>query len=326
VGALDERPRYLPPEPMPRGGPAGAARDGTRGGRGEGPRPVCPLGDPPRSVPMGVRLSALVGGAMTQFGWAFFGFGLIFFWVFFPAIELVSLVEFRGERETAPGTVVECEETNCKENETRVYAIHYAFTASDGVERRGVSYTTGTPVAAGETVTVEYPKGRPSASRIQGFRRSMFSVWASFVAIFPLVGLAFILVGLRRGIKANRLLAHGKLGHGTLKDKQPTNVTVNNQRVWKLVFEFRADDGRTYETTVKTHETRLLEDDAEERLLYDPWDPNYVMMLDNLPGSPAIDEAGHLQSASPLRSLAVLILPLLTIVGHSTYALWRFGA
>lgn len=319
MAALDERPRYMPPEPMPRGGPAGAGRDGARGGRGEGPRPVCHLEDPPRPVPMGVRLSALVGGAMTQFGWAFFGFGLVFFWALFPAAELVSLMEFRGERETAPGTVVECKETNSKENETRVYAIHYAFTASDGVERRGVSYATGEQRLAGSAVTVEYPKGKPSASRIQGFRRSTFSVWASFVAIFPLVGLAFILVGLKRGIKANRLLAHGKLGHGTLKDKKPTSVTVNNRRVWKLVFEFRADDGRTYETTVKTHETRLLEDEAEERLLYDPWDPNYVTVLDNLPGSPAIDEAGHLKSASPLRGLAVLIVPTIVLFGHGLY-------
>ena len=323
MGALDERPRYMPPEPMPRGGPAGAERGGARGGRGEGPRPACRLEDPPRPVPMGVRLSALVGGARTQFGWAFFGFGLIFFWSFFPAGELVSLVEFRGERETAPGTVVGCEETNCKENETPVYAVQYAFTASDGVERRGVSYATGERRLAGSAVTVEYPKGRPSASRIRGFRRSTFSVWMSFVAIFPLIGLAFIVVGLKRGIKANRLLAHGKLGRGILKNKKPTSVTVNDQRVWKLAFEFRADDGRTYETTVKTHETRLLEDDAEERLLYDPWDPNYVTMLDNLPGSPAIDEAGHLKSASPLRSLAVAILPTVTILGHGLYVYYR---
>lgn len=49
MAALDERPRYMPPEPMPRGGPAGAGRDGARGGRGEGPRPVCRLEDPPAS-------------------------------------------------------------------------------------------------------------------------------------------------------------------------------------------------------------------------------------------------------------------------------------
>ena len=62
---------------------------------------------------------------------------------------------------------------------------------------------------------------------------------------------------------------------------------------------------------------------AEERLLYDPWDPNYVTMLDNLPGSPAIDEAGHLKSASPLRALAVAILPTVTILGHGLYVYYR---
>ena len=49
MGSLDERPRYMPPEPMPRGGPAGAARDKVKGGRGEGPRPVCRLEDPAAS-------------------------------------------------------------------------------------------------------------------------------------------------------------------------------------------------------------------------------------------------------------------------------------
>ena len=40
MGALDEGPRFMPPEPMPWGGPAGAGRDGAGGGRGEGPRDV----------------------------------------------------------------------------------------------------------------------------------------------------------------------------------------------------------------------------------------------------------------------------------------------
>ena len=41
--------------------------------------------------------------------------------------------------------------------------------------------------------------------------------------------------------------------------------------------------------------------------------------LDNLPGSPAIDEAGHLKSAGPLRGLAVLIVPTIVLFGHGLY-------
>lgn len=319
MSAEESSPRYMPPEPLPCGGMAGARRSADRRPTGHD------LGPPPRAVPILVRLAALVGGATAQFGWAFFGFGMVFVWVFFPAAEWESLVRFRGEMATVTGAVVACEETNCKENETRVYAIHYAFTAADGTERTGVSYATGSPRSRGDAVVVEHPKGDPSASRIQGLRRSTFNLWASFVAIFPLVGLAFIVVGLARGIKANRLLAHGNLARGVLRDKQPTNVTVNNRRVYRLTFAFTAEDGRTFEAVARTSETERLEDDPEERILYDPWNPRYAAMLDNLPGGPEIDEAGCFQPKNAARNLAVLILPLMTLAGHGLYVYFRFA-
>ena len=45
---------------------------------------------------------------------------------------------------------------------------------------------------------------------------------------------------------------------------------------------------------------------------------------DNLPGSPAMDEAGRLKSANPLCGLAVVILPTVTILGYGLYVYFRF--
>jgi hypothetical protein len=273
---------------------------------------------------MAVRVAALFGGFVNQFGWFFFGFGMIFVWAFVPDIDFTSWYRFRGDVATTQGTVTAVRETHMRENDVGVYEIRYAFAADDGRRCEGTSYVTGTRYGEGGTVGIEYRRDDPGVSRIEGARQRPAPIWVSFVLVFPLVGLAFIAAGLKKGIKANRLLGRGKLGWGTLKSKEPTNASINNQPVYKLTFEFVAEDGRTYEAVAKTHETRLLEDDAEERLLYDPWDPNYVVMLDNLPGGPAIDEAGHLKSASPLRGLAVAILPTATILGHGLYVYYRF--
>lgn len=57
----------------------------------------------------------------------------------------------------------------------------------------------------------------------------------------------------------------------------------------------------------------------EARLLYDPADPSRIMLVDNAPEPPLLDEAGDLLPAGPLGTLAVLFLPALTLIGHGTY-------
>jgi hypothetical protein len=287
------------------------------------------LAPPPRQVPMFVRCRLLFGGFANQFGWLFFGFGLIFFWAFAGNADLTSPLYFRGEVETVTGRALHSEETGASEGGSKnrrgtpIYANHYSF-VYDGVEYEGVSYSTGNYFSNGDTVTIEYPKGNPRVSRVQGMRRALFGPWVIFVVIFPAVGLCFILVGLKNGIKANRLLANGKLGLGKLKSKEPTNTRINNQTVYKYTFEFADELGRSCQVVSRTHIGGVLEDEQEERLLYDPYNPSYAVMMDSLPASPAIDGTGNIVDISPMRALLVLIIPGISIIGHGAYAYWKF--
>jgi hypothetical protein len=201
--------------------------------------PGCNLGAPPRHVPLLVRSLVLFGGFANQFGWLFFGFGLIF------------------------------------------------------------------PLA------LWGQKNVPTAAYLVSL-------------IFPLIGAILIANGLRMGIKANRLLAYGKTAAGKLTSKVGTNVQINEKTVYKLTFEFTAEDGYSYEVIAKSHTPEKLEDEAQEPLLYDADDPNYAVMLDSLPGSPRVDERGNIRTASPVQALLSLVLPLVTIIGHGTYACMRF--
>ena len=95
---------------------------------------------------------------------------------------------------------------------------------------------------------------------------------------------------------------------------EPTNTRINNQTVYKLTFEFTTDDGRRYEATARSHRPFVLEDEPQEQLLYDPYNPKKAVLLDSLPGEPDIDEWGNIQVANIGRSIRSLILPVAVVV------------
>lgn len=274
---------------------------------------------PPRSVPWPIRGQLLFGGFFSQFGWLWLGFTLIFMWVFGGLTGINDLNFLIRNTATASGTITSIESTSTSENETPVYANHFTFRVERlEAEFRGVSYTTGRQFQVGETVAVEYVDGNPDISRIQNTRSGTFSLWVScLVGIFPAIGFVFVGIGLSSGFKANRLLTHGKVALGTLIDKSPTNTRINNQTVYKLTFEFTADDGQPYQATAKSHTPYLLEDEVTEQLVYDPYRPTRAVLLDSLPGEPDIDEFGNLHVADMGRSIRTLILPAVVLSIHS---------
>ncbi|NJN45849.1 MAG: hypothetical protein HC808_04500 [Candidatus Competibacteraceae bacterium] len=188
-------------------------------------------------------------------------------------------------------------------------------------EIEGVSYSTRRTVNVGEKVTIQYPEGEPENSNIQGMRRQTFGPFALFVIIFPAVGLVFMIVGLRKALKALKLLRYGRLTTGKLISKVPTNTRINKRTVYKLTFQFSDHLGREHTVSEKTHLPHLLEGNADEKLLYMARDPNYAIMLDSLPSSPVIDKGNAIQAASFIKALLLLVIPLVTTVGHGYYIL-----
>jgi len=322
-------------------------------------------------MPLLLRWQMLCGGCLSQIGWFLLGFGMVFFWVFAMDSELITWLTFRGRIGTTQGVVTGTAATHAQENDTQVYAIHYWYTLPGGKDQKaagpqvpseldpqamldgnafqGCSYSISAQPAYGARVNVEYLVSDPKTSRIQGLRCRTFGAWACFVGIFPLAGLCMLLPGHLRGRKANRLIECGELSSATLKSKEPTNMSVNDQPVYKSIFEFKAGDLQTYEVTTTTHlpgnlgdapqrkliynqaartfePANLLENEPQEKVIYNPLKPSEAVLLDSLPGSFVVDEQGMIHTENQLRALAVLIVPFLTIVGHGTYAVlhyWR---
>lgn len=204
---------------------------------------------PPRRVPLSLRVVNFFN-VIAQIGWAVFGFGMIFFWVFASNADF-SFATFRGAMGRATGRITSVENTNASENRRSITKSYYQYSVA-GETYNGKSYTTGSAPEQGSQVEVEYLERDPSRSRIPGMRTAMFGPWAAIVTIFPLIGFLILFFATRSGIKRNRLLRDGMFAQGTLVSKEPTNMTVNNRRVWALTFEFTDRNGMRREATART--------------------------------------------------------------------------
>ena len=279
------------------------------------------LSPPPRAVPSSLQIVNFFN-PLAQVGWALLGFGTVFFWGFVMNADL-SFLTFRGPYVVVDGKVTEVEETGASVNEQRVRANHYEYSVA-GVRHTGTSYSHGSGASVGEIVPVEYAESDPSQSRIEGMRRAMFPAGVVFVAILPLVGVTLLIVAMRSGLRRNHLLREGLLAMGTLKSKKATNMRVNKQRVYELCFEFTARDGRRCEAKTRTSRTELLENEEQEPLLYDPDDPRRAYLLDEAPARPELEQNGDLRGR-PVSAMLSIILPLIVIVAHGAYLLFKLG-
>lgn len=278
-----------------------------------------------RVVPFSATLSLLFGGILNQLGWFFFGFGMIFAWIFVGNADF-SFIYFIGNKTVqVEAKVVDCRETGAEINDREVYENHYKFFTPDGLEHEDFSYSTGIELNPGANVTVEYPSGKPEMSRIKGMRRQQFGLLVLFVLIFPLIGLIIVFFAFRSGVRIYRVLRNGIVTRGKLIDKQRTNATINDEIVYKFTFSFTDENGNKHSISNKTHRTDLLEDDREEQLIYNPDNPSQAYMIDIISGKLKINEAGDIEGASLLSAILALIIPFITIFGNGWYFLHLIG-
>jgi len=165
-------------------------------------------------------------------------------------------------------------------------------------------------------VAVEYLTGQPGISRIAGMRRQPLSWWATVGALLPGVGLAMAIAGLVKGRRRVRLLREGLPASGRLMEKVSTGVRTNGRPVYRMTFEYTAQNGVTGRVTARTNSPERLEDQSRELLLYDPRDLAKAFLIDDLPGTVTIDEAGQ---PVPGGAGAYFLLPALTLLGNGWY-------
>ena len=285
---------------------------------------------PQRSIPLPILVRVLFGGMVSQMGWLFLGFGLIFVWVFVVHVDFSGLLRSVTRQVETRGQVIDVEETNLSEGGdddapgTPIYRIAYAFAGPGGRRFEGASYTVGTDLEPGDLVRVEYAASNPESSHILGLRQAPLPPAGLFVVVFPLIGLAMVVYSLMEGIKGIQLLRGGELAQATLISAEPTSMSVNNRPVIRLTFDFTDSDGGLHEVISRTTQPELLQDQKTETVLYDPRNPDDAVLLDSLPGSPRLTQEGSLEMEASQSSYLLAIIPAVTVLGHGAYLLFRF--
>jgi hypothetical protein len=270
---------------------------------------------PPRRVPARLRALLCFGGGLAPFGWLFFTIGSVIAWVLGAQADWSSLT-VHGPYDHLTAEVIRTEvDDSTKINGRHPVAVHFRYVVDD-VPHEGVSYTEHDVPRVGGEVSIEVPGGHLDQAVIEGMRRRSMPLFIVVVVlVFPIVGLGLAAYRLRSGLREIRLLTIGRLAHGKLVHREDTNVTINNDRVEKLSFDFETRNGRVQRAIVRTHRPEKLTDEPLEPLLYDPAMPARAALLDALPGTPRLDAAGELVfDRSPWSLFAALALPALAVL------------
>ncbi|KAA3610588.1 MAG: DUF3592 domain-containing protein [Calditrichaeota bacterium] len=273
------------------------------------------LATPPRKIPLLVKSKIFFGGLLNQIGWAVFLFGILICWAFSVDGVFKSMYYFSGTLDHAEGLVVKVSESSASEGDVEVMQMDYLF-ESAGREYNGRSYFTGEFYEVGAKVDVEFSFTNPEYSRISGLRYSLFGAGILFILIFPLIGFLIILAGILRARKTIFLLKNGKPALGTLIKKGISNITVNEVPLERLTFEFTTETMKRIKITEDTANPQKLEDEAQERLLYNPENPQHAKLIDSLPGDAVLNSSGKFErdkDANLLMNIVVLVIPVVTL-------------
>jgi hypothetical protein len=279
-------------------------RGDVRQRRAAGSTPCRVLSLAPRPVPRRLIWRLWFGTPIAAFGWLFAAFGMVATYAALPRAELLRPAYDRA----ATATIAAVEPSGSSENDQPIYRVRYTFRDDAGVQRTGESFTRDRTM--GETRIVDYVADEPEVSCLDGMRRRPFGGLVFIVLLFPVVGLCLALPQLRTGRVATRLLRHGVQTRGRLVEKRATSTSLDDDPIYELTFEYEVG-GIQHRAAVKTLSPALLEDDAEEPMLYDPQDPSIATPLDHLPGEPRIASDGTLL-AIPGIAVHVLVMPIAT--------------
>jgi hypothetical protein len=291
----------------------------------------------------------------SQFGWAFFGFGMIFFWAIAAQSETFTGWKFLGTLATTTGTVTSIEATGSTESygknalELQVYVVNFVFTPAGSTTPLGnFSYVTGTPPATGTAVMVEYQADHPQHARIQGMRSALYGADGIFAILVPLPGLCIVLWLLICGLRNIRLLHIGATAVGMLVSAEMTSGTGANAE-YRTTFQFTATDGRPFHARMENCRPKAAwiercyagnagalavagmrsapapghtPGEFTEAIFYDPLRPANNLVLAELGPRARVDDHGKIHWYNPAMGILSTVIPLFVLLVNGGY-LWH---
>lgn len=275
------------------------------------------LSPAPRPLTMAIKCKLLTGGSLGYFGLMFAGVGLIFALVFVLSSRVLPSIRLVAANTETMGEVVKIESTSASVGGSRgrrgtpVFKIHFKFKTPEGGEYHQFSYVTGglynsdnQLVNEGDSVKIQYVPSRPKFSRIVGARYSTFGAVVLLTLLFPVIGLTFVVLGYRKGLKQIYLLGHGNIADGKITGKVATGTKVNNIPEMKYLFEYKNSMGETCKGESRSLPRPEIGDEKYEPVVYVHKNgKNYAELVDALPKNILLNEQGQWHSQGNFKTL-----------------------
>lgn len=236
----------------------------------------------PRIIPGRIKLALHVSGFNFLFGFLFFAIGFPISFVMIKNADISSLFISTDSYVATSGNINSVEPTNGSINKRTIMQYNYTYTVG-AISFNGTSYSSTHNYSAGDAVKILYDKTQPKLSLIEDMNRSQFGGIFLVTLIFPLLGLIFMVVGIRNGQRDLKILTNGILSKGTFVRKEATGAKINNQMVYRIYFKFKDSQGQIVEAMAKSHKPYLVQDEETEPIIYMANNPQKATMVDLLP-------------------------------------------
>lgn len=238
----------------------------------------------PRELPFGIRFMILCANVPFLIGFVFTFIGLATCIPFTSMMDLNFSNPLDKDPSIGKAVITSISNTNASENDVAIIRYNYSYSVN-GKNYSSSSFTKGErAIFVNDTVPIQFDKNNPSFSRIQNMRMAEFDgTWLLFIFIFPFVGIVFLVISLIKGRKNISLVKNGFLTKGSVTNKEATNVRINNRTVYKVYFDYTANDGVQRRAFTRTHQPEKVEDEEKEQLLFNANNPEEAVLLDTLP-------------------------------------------
>lgn len=273
----------------------------------------------PRQLPLRVKVRLCLGGPGTAVSWFVAAFGICISALMFSPKAVWGEIQLSTSTATVTvmGTATGWSETSTSVNEAPVIANHYEFSL-DGQMYENVSYFTDKGLDTGTPVEIKVLAIDPTVSVIKGARSSEISIMFLLLLLsFPLIGFMVVALMFRKAQRHIGLLTKGIETEGVVIETIKTNVSVNDETVYKVVIEYTGVDGKSHRVTTRTTDLEELTDEPEETLLVHPTQSGVAIPIDILPDYVHLTRDKGFSGGGILGGLAAigsLIIPTATLV------------
>ncbi len=235
-------------------------------------------------IPLRIRILHLFGRTSFIIGFLFLIMGIAC--IVFFSLRINWTIYFAGKKNlvTTDAIITGYQETRYSVHDNPLFRYNYRYTDQSDTNHNGNFLEFEGQYAIGQEVAVKYLKNDPDTSRFMGRDRRNFDqimflggVGAVLLAMF------FLIPSSRRTKRERKIIMAGLPAEGRLIHAEPTNVKVNEQPVYKLTFEFKANRDKSQRCSVRSHLIRNFSDQHREKLIYDPGNPSNVVIIDMLP-------------------------------------------